>query len=96
MASTTTLSFTDESDLDYLTFPANCYWIQVREPAEVVLNYTTRDLTCTPGRQLLEPDSVVTPRSPFVAHSCIFVDKISFVNLRVPLWMKRGTTGGQL
>ena len=60
--------FPDESDLDYLT-PGNCYWIQVREPAEVVLNYTTRNLTCTPGRKLLESDSVVT----HVPHSRPFV-----------------------
>ena len=37
----------EESDLRYLITGAT-YWILVKEPAQVILNYTTRNLTCTP------------------------------------------------
>ena len=36
-----------ESDLTYL-IPREHYWILVKEPAQVILNGTTRNLTCTP------------------------------------------------
>ena len=36
-----------ESDLKLMITGEN-YWILVKEPAQVILNYTTRNLTCTP------------------------------------------------